>query len=91
MSALEPLALSPEKAAESLGLSVRQIYRLLADKSIAGRRSGSRTLIDGDSLRKYYASCPAYVAGRSMPNAPQVQTGRKHQGRRTRATGGGNG
>lgn len=67
----EPLALSPNDAAEYVGLSKRTIYQLLADKTIIARKSEGRTMIDGDSLRAYYRALPAYVPGASIPNAPQ--------------------
>jgi len=76
-----PIAYSPKRAAELTGFSVRQIYRFLEAKAITGRRSGSRTLIDGDSLRTYYASLPAYVGGRSMPNSPQLLSGKRRRSR----------
>jgi excisionase family DNA binding protein len=69
----DPLSLSPEDAAEYIGLSKRQIYNLLSDGTITGKRSGARTLIHGPSLRAYYASLPDYVPGASMPNAPHLQ------------------
>jgi excisionase family DNA binding protein len=73
MSAFEPLTLSPEKAAEYCGLSRRTISRLLADKLITARRSGSRTLVDCASLRAYVASLPPYVPGAAIPCAPHLQ------------------
>jgi hypothetical protein len=73
-SALEPVSLSPETAAQSSGVSVRSIYRLLAAEAFKARRCGSRTLIDGASFRAYFLSLPDYVPGASMPNAPQSTT-----------------
>jgi excisionase family DNA binding protein len=73
----EPLSLSPQEAAEYIGLSKRQIYNLLSDGTIKGKRSGARTLIHGPSLRAYYASLPDYVSGASMPNAPHVTAKRR--------------
>jgi excisionase family DNA binding protein len=63
----EPLSLSPEDAAEYVGLSLRSIYRLLDDKVITARKRERRTMIDGDSLRAYYRSLPAYVPGVALP------------------------
>jgi excisionase family DNA binding protein len=79
---MEPLSLSPQGAAEYLGLSKRQVYNLLADGTIKGKRSGARTLINGPSLRAYYASLPDYVAGASMPNSPHVIGGKPRRRRR---------
>jgi excisionase family DNA binding protein len=77
---IEPLALSPEMAAAYVGLSERTIYTLLADKLITARQTPGkgRTLVDGDSLRAYYRSLPAYVAGASMPNAPHRRRAARH-------------
>jgi excisionase family DNA binding protein len=68
----EPLSLSPQEAAEYIGLSKRQIYNLLSEGTIKGKRCGARTLIHGPSLRAYYAALPDYITGASMPNAPHV-------------------
>jgi excisionase family DNA binding protein len=67
----EPLSLSPEGAAEYLSLSKPTIYRLLAAGTITGKRAGARTLIDGKSVRAYFASLPDYAAGNAIANAPQ--------------------
>lgn len=69
----DPLSLSPEGAAEYLSLSKPTIYRLLAAGTITGKRAGTRTLIDGKSVRSYYASLPNYAAGHAIPNAPHAQ------------------
>jgi hypothetical protein len=69
---IEPVSLSPERAAELSGVSIRSIYRLLAAKRFTARRDGPRTLIDYASWRTYFLSLPAYVPGASMPNAPHV-------------------
>jgi excisionase family DNA binding protein len=81
----EPLSLSPQEAAEYIGLSKRQIYNLLSDGTIAGKRSGARTLINGPSLRAYYKSLPDYVPGASMPNAPHVTGVQRKRRRAVRA------
>lgn len=75
----EPLSLSPSGAAAFMGYSLRTIYRLLASGAITSRRDRARTLIDGASLRAYYASLPAYVPGASLVNAPHV-TDRRRRG-----------
>jgi excisionase family DNA binding protein len=66
----EPLSLSPKGAAEYLGVSVPTIYRLLSAKAFTAKRLGTRTLIDGKSLRTFYAGQPDYVPGNAIPNAP---------------------
>jgi len=80
----EPLALSPQEAADYIGLSKPTVYRLLAAGTIMGKRSGARTLINGPSLRAYYAALPDFVPGASMPNAPQMQG--RGAGKRRRAS-----
>jgi excisionase family DNA binding protein len=79
---IEPVSLSPETAAQLSGVSVRTIYRLLADKAFRARRSGGRTLIDWASWRAYFTSLPDYVPGASMPNAPQAMKPSRRQRRR---------
>ncbi len=78
---LQPLALSPEGAAEYLSLSKPTIYRLLASGTLTGKRCGSRTLIDGPSVRAFYTNLPDFVAGTPIPNAPQTLSGRKRRRR----------
>jgi excisionase family DNA binding protein len=73
----EPLSLSPQGAAEYLSLSKPTIYRLLAAGTLTGKRAGTRTLIDGKSVRSYYASLPDYAAGNAIPNAPQTNRRRR--------------
>jgi hypothetical protein len=70
--ALEPVSLSPEKAAELSGVSLRTIYRLLGEKAFAARRWRGRTLIDWPSFQAYFKALPAYVPGASIPNARHV-------------------
>ena len=76
----EPLSLSPQGASEYLSLSKPTIYRLLAAGTIKGKRAGTRTMIDGASLRAYVASLPDYVPGAAIPCAPHLQKPRKRAG-----------
>ncbi len=55
---LQPLALSPICAARFLSISKRSLSRLIADGKIVARKDGTRTLVDVDSLKAYYASLP---------------------------------
>jgi hypothetical protein len=75
---IEPISLSPGRAAALSGVSVRSIYRLLEAKAFKARRSisGARTLIDYASLKAYFLSLPEYIPGASMPNAPHVTRAR---------------
>ncbi len=77
----DPLSLSPADAAGYLGLSKPTIYRLLAAGTLKGKRCGTRTLIDGPSMRAYYAGLPDYVPGHAIPNA----VGLRKPGRRARS------
>jgi excisionase family DNA binding protein len=79
MSAAEPLSLSPQGASEYLSLSKPTLYRLLAAGTIKGKRSGTRTMIDGASVRAYYKSLPDFVSGTPAPNAPRLQRPTKHR------------
>jgi hypothetical protein len=77
--------ISPEKAAELSGVSVRTVYRLLALRRFKARRSesGRQTLIDWPSFRTYCATLPEYVAGASIPCAPQMTSARRKRARRS--------
>ena len=68
---IEPFAMSPEAAGASLSLTKRQIYNLITDGVLIAKRSGSRTLVDFESVKKYYASLPLKTVSASIPNAPQ--------------------
>jgi excisionase family DNA binding protein len=68
---IEPFAMSPEAAGVSLSLTKRQIYNLITDGVLIAKRSGSRTLVDFESVKKYYASLPLKTVSASIPNAPQ--------------------
>jgi hypothetical protein len=55
----EPLACSPEDAGRFLGgRSRRHVSRLIAAGKLIAKKDGSRTLIDMQSIRSYYASLP---------------------------------
>jgi excisionase family DNA binding protein len=69
---IEPAALSPEHAGTYLSLTKRQIYFLLADGVLIAKRSGSRTLVDFQSVKKYYDGLPLKKIGASIANSPQV-------------------
>ncbi len=78
---IEPAALSPEGAGAYLSVTKRQIYFLLADGKLIAKRSGSRTLIDFQSIKNYYASLPDKKAGASIANAPHVTGAGKRRGK----------
>jgi hypothetical protein len=84
-AALETIFISPEKAAELSGVSVRTVYRLLALRRFKARRSesGRQTLIDWPSFRTYCTTLPEYVAGASIPCAPQMTSARRKRARRS--------
>jgi hypothetical protein len=55
---LQPLALPPLAAAQFLSISKRSLSRLIAAGKIVARKEGSRTLVDVESLKAYYAGLP---------------------------------
>jgi hypothetical protein len=71
VKSIEPFAMSPVAAGASLSLTKRQIYNLITDGVLIAKRSGSRTLVDFESVKKYYASLPLKTISASIPNAPQ--------------------
>lgn len=59
----QPIAYSINDAAEAIGISRAGMYNLLADKKIAARKIGARTIIPADELRRFVNSQPIYQAG----------------------------
>ena len=55
---LQPLALPPQAAAQFLSISKRSLSGLIAAGKIVARKEGSRTLVDVESLKSYYAGWP---------------------------------
>jgi excisionase family DNA binding protein len=55
---LQPFALPPQAAAQLLSISKRSLSRLIAAGKIVARKEGSRTLVDVESLKAYYAGLP---------------------------------
>ena len=55
---LQPLALPPLAAAQFLSISKRSLSRLISAGKIVARKEGSRTLVDVESLKAYYAGLP---------------------------------
>src|SRR4030088_2824111 len=68
---VEPAALSPQRAADYLSISKRALYFLMADGVLIAKKSGARTLVDFESVKKYYASLPCITVHASTPNSPQ--------------------
>jgi len=54
-----PIALTIENATEQSGLSRSRLYVLIGEGKIEARKAGKRTLILGESLRRYIESLPA--------------------------------
>jgi excisionase family DNA binding protein len=67
---IEPFAMSPDDAATLLAVNKRTIYRLIAAEKLIARKSGTRTLVDYQSVKTYHAALPKMVSV-SIPNAPQ--------------------
>lgn len=72
VNSVEPAALSPKGAAEYLSLSLRSVSNLIADRVLIAKQAGGRTLVDFQSVKKYYEALPVKTVGVSIPNAPQV-------------------
>jgi hypothetical protein len=68
---IEPAARSPGGAGSYLSVTERQIYFLIADGVLIAKRSGARTLVDFQSVKKYYEGLPFKTVSASIPNAPQ--------------------
>jgi hypothetical protein len=62
---LQPLALAPLAAARFLSISKRSLSRLIADGKVVARKEGTRTLVDVESLKAYYATLPVKAEGNS--------------------------
>jgi excisionase family DNA binding protein len=82
MPAIEPLALSPRDAAAFLSISKRSLSRLIADRKIAARKDGPRTLVDVASIKAYYEALPM-----KSDHAPIVFGRRAHVLPRSRREG----
>jgi excisionase family DNA binding protein len=72
MSAIEPIAVSPKKAAAYLSISKRALSKLIASGQVSARKLGTRTLVDMASLRAYYESLPTKINTGPIANAPQA-------------------
>ena len=55
---IEPIAVTIQEAIRICGLSRSEIYRRLAAGDIEAIKSGTRTLILLDSIKRYLASLP---------------------------------
>ena len=53
---LTPIAVSPAKAAQMLGVSRIHLYRLLTNGDVSSAKSGARVLVDVESLKDYFES-----------------------------------
>jgi excisionase family DNA binding protein len=62
--AITSAAMSPADAAAFLGLSKRQVSRLISSRAIRARRAGPRTLVETASLREYLESLPLVTGPR---------------------------
>jgi hypothetical protein len=47
-------------AAAAIGVSVGEIYNLMRRRQITGRKSGKRTVIEDEELRRYIKSLPEW-------------------------------
>lgn len=60
---IEPIFVSVKQAAEALGVTPWQTYKLLDEQLIDGRYLGRRRLVNVESLREYAASLSIYPSG----------------------------
>ena len=61
-SRIEPLAHSPERAGQRIGVSTRQIYALIATGELRSFKSGKRRLIPETECQRYIARQMAEAA-----------------------------
>ncbi len=54
----DPITITIDDAAQRSGLGRTKIYELITAGKLDARKSGSRTLIIGDSLQAYLTSLP---------------------------------
>ena len=54
----DPLTYRVEDARRMVGLGATKLYELIGAGVLDARKAGGRTLITGDSLRRYVASLP---------------------------------
>ena len=54
----EPLAYRLDDARRLLGLGATKLYELIGTGVLDARKAGTRTLITGESLRRYIANLP---------------------------------
>jgi excisionase family DNA binding protein len=78
VATVEPAALSPKGTAVYLSLSKRTISSLIADGALIAKQSGGRTLVDFESVKKYYAGLPVKTVSASIPNAPRLSSRVRH-------------
>lgn len=53
---LEPLMVSPDQAAEILGLGRTKIWEMIADGKLTSRKEGARRLVLVSSIKAYVAA-----------------------------------
>ena len=66
MSAVDPLAVSPDEAARILAVSRRTVSNLIREHKLTARKHGKRTLVDYGSIRTYYETLPAITGPRLL-------------------------
>ena len=68
----EPLAYRLDAASRTSGVGVTRLYELIGAGGPDARKAGSRTLITGESLRRYIAGLPSadIQTGRTRNRAP---------------------
>jgi hypothetical protein len=78
---VEPFALSVAKTAQATSESRSRVYQLLADGTYEAVKSGKKTLILVESVRRRFASLPR-AAFKAPPRPPRVLPEKPHRGRK---------
>jgi hypothetical protein len=74
--ALEPLVVSLQEAERITGHGKTRLYEELAKGSITAKKSGARTLIVLDSLRKYIEALPHATFRKPVPKSKRGRLAR---------------
>jgi excisionase family DNA binding protein len=77
------IAYRPADAARELGISRRQVSRLIASGALVARKAGARTLVDATSLQAYFESLPVIgsksrVVAHEESRRTPIAVGRPH-------------
>ena len=81
----EPLAYTIPAAVRASGVARTRLYELIAERKIQAVKSGRRTLVLADSLRRYLGSLPpARIGSRERQWPPETPAPAPKPGARTK-------